>query len=254
MKFRSFPWRILTRNRYEQLVSASDEKEVLRKEKALLQELPETMAGFFLKNIPLSRSQNLQDLFFLWEMNRKKNGFFVEIGACDGLLFSNTLLLEKDYDWKGILVEPARCWHEALRKNRQSTISHAFIAGQSGQTVSFNETPQPEYSGAQQLAGQDHNADRRRGGRQYDVPTLSPGDLLGRHQAPSTIDFLSIDVEGGELDILSHFPFDRYDVGAICCEHNFTAQRQSIHELLVGKGYIRKYEKFSAYDDWYFRP
>lgn len=254
MKLRGFPWRILTRNRYDQLISASDEKEALLKEKAMLQELPEAMAGFFLKNIPQSCSQNLQDLFFLWEMNRKKKGFFLEIGACDGVLFSNTLLLEKKYGWNGILVEPGRCWHKALSKNRRCAISHAFIAGQSGNTVCFNETPEPEYSGAQQLADQDHNADRRRGGRQYDVPTLSPGDLLRQHQAPTQIDFLSIDVEGGEFDILSHFPFDRHNVGAICCEHNFTAQRKSIHSLLSDHGYIRKYENFSDYDDWYFRP
>jgi len=226
----------------------------LLSEKKMLQELPEPMAGFFLQNIPLSSSQNFQDLFFIWEMEKKKNGFFVEIGACDGLLFSNTLLLERNYGWKGILVEPARCWHAALSNNRRNTISHAFVSGQSGQTVLFNETPEPQYSGSQRLAGQDHNADRRRGGRQYDVQTLSPRDLLSRHQVPFKIDFLSIDVEGGELDILSHFPFDRHDVGAICCEHNFTAQREGIHQLLLAQGFIRKYEKFSAFDDWYFRP
>ena len=123
MNLQSFPWRILTRKRYERLVLESEERDKLLKDKSLLETLPEEMAGFFLKNIPLSNSQNLQDLFFIWELNKKKNGFFVEIGACDGVLFSNTLLLERNYGWNGILVEPARCWHEKLRNNRNSVIA-----------------------------------------------------------------------------------------------------------------------------------
>ena len=72
MNLRSFPWRILTRKRYERLVLESEERDKLLKDKNLLETLPEEMAGFFLKNIPLSNSQNLQDLFFIWELNKKK--------------------------------------------------------------------------------------------------------------------------------------------------------------------------------------
>ena len=252
MNLQSFPWRILTRKRYERLVLESEERDKLLKDKSLLETLPEEMAGFFLKNIPLSNSQNLQDLFFIWELNKKKNGFFVEIGACDGVLFSNTLLLERDYGWNGILVEPARCWHEKLRNNRNSVIAYDFIGAQSGETILFNEAPEAEFSGAHQLVKLDHNSNRRIGGFQYEIKTLSLKDLLERNQAPKNIDFLSIDVEGGELDILSHFPFNKHTIRAICCEHNFTSQRDKIYGLLLNKGYLRKYESLSGNDDWYF--
>jgi len=252
MKLRTFPWRILTRKRYDKLVLAAVEREKSLKEKNLLEKLPDEMAGFFLKNAPFSNSQNLQDLFFIWELNKKRNGYFVEIGVCDGLLFSNTLQLEKNYGWQGILVEPARCWHDALKRNRSSIICHDFIEAQSGKTILFNEAPEPEFSGAHQLLNQDYHANRRFGGLQYELNTLSLNDLLLLNRAPRNIDFLSIDVEGGEFDILSHFSFDQFCIRAICCEHNFTIQREKIYALLSEKGYERKYENLSGNDDWYF--
>ena len=56
-----------------------------------------------LKLAQLTQSQLLQELFVINFLNFKKKGFFVEFGACDGIFFSNTLLLEKFFFWKGIL-------------------------------------------------------------------------------------------------------------------------------------------------------
>lgn len=253
MNLRGFPWRVLTRKRYDRLRMAEEERVRVSRRFSFLEEMPEAMAGFFIKNFANSPAQLHQDLFVLWETRKKKNGFFVEIGACDGLLFSNTYLLEKEYGWKGILVEPASCWWNELGRNRQALISHDFIAGQSGKTVLFNQATQPEYSGAKERAEHDHNASRRAGGIEYPVQTLSLEDLLIRLQAPPVIDFLSIDVEGGEYDILSGYPFEKHSIRIIFCEHNFTPQREKIHTLLTGRGYQRRYEEFSGFDDWYFQ-
>ena len=57
-----------------------------------------------------SYAQIQQDLFILCELNFKRNGFFVEFGATDGIKLSNTYLLEKEFGWTGVLVEPARCY------------------------------------------------------------------------------------------------------------------------------------------------
>ena len=62
----------------------------------------------------MSKSQLGQDLKVLKFYNNKKNGFFVEIGASDGINLSNTYLLEKEYDWKGVCVEPIPYNYEKL--------------------------------------------------------------------------------------------------------------------------------------------
>jgi hypothetical protein len=63
-------------------------------------------------------SQIGQDLEVLRFYNYKKNGFFIEIGASDGILLSNTYLLERNYNWRGICVEPIPSNYELLCKNR----------------------------------------------------------------------------------------------------------------------------------------
>ena len=56
----------------------------------------------------------------LCKKSGKKN-FFVEFGATNGITHSNTYMLEKELNWDGILVEPARIWHEELIMNRKVT-------------------------------------------------------------------------------------------------------------------------------------
>ena len=67
------------------------------------------------------------------------------------------------------------------------------------------------------------------------------------------IDFLSIDTEGSEYEILQKFNFYKYQIKIICCEHNYTVNRNKIFKLLNSKGYKREYENLSQYDDWYFK-
>ena len=88
----------------------------------------------------------------------------------------------------------------------------------------------------------------------YRVETISLLDLLREHEAPRYIQYLSIDTEGSEYDILAAFDFDAYQFGLITVEHNFTANRQKLHALLTGHGYVRALEVHSRWDDWYFDP
>ena len=78
-------------------------------------------------------------------------------------------------------------------------------------------------------------------------------DLLASHNAPTEIDYLSIDTEGSEFAILEQFDFDRYDIKVITCEHNYTPLRQQIFDLLTAHGYRRKLEEHSKFEDWYVR-
>ena len=62
---------------------------------------------------------------------------------------------------------------------------------------------------------------------------------------------MSIDTEGSEFEILSAFNFEKYKFKVITCEHNFTSNGEKIFNFLTKKGYVRKYNNISKFDDWY---
>ena len=201
-----------------------------------------------------SRSQLFQDLFVVFLLKGKRNGFFVEFGATNGLDLSNTAILERDFHWKGILAEPAKCWHSALEGNRSAEIDHRCVWSQTGVTLDFKETECGELSTLTNLVEADFNRSGRINGKTYPVETISLNDLLKVHNSPKQIDYLSIDTEGSELEILRAFKFDDYEIGIITVEHNFREpDRQAISDLLTSKGYIRLFEAFSKFDDWYVK-
>lgn len=205
----------------------------------------------FMKSLMKSKSQLGQDLFVLSELGFKKNGFFVEFGAANGVDLSNTYFLEKEFRWGGILSEPATIWHEQLRSSRSCWIDTNCVWGISGQTLDFNETSVAELSTVDKYSSADLHREARKGGRRYKVPTISLNDLLARYDAPPVVDYLSIDTEGSEFEILSAFDFSRTKIRVITCEHNYTSMREKIFDLLSGHGYVRKHEPLSKFDDWY---
>ena len=205
----------------------------------------------FIQTIDLSQSQLWQDLFVLSELGFKKNGFFVEFGATDGMNLSNTFLLEKVFDWKGVLAEPARKWHHELKKNRSAIIENNCVWDKSNERLIFNETNEAEYSTIDHFSNADNHLKTRKNGIKYEVDTISLIDMLDKYNAPKEIDYLSIDTEGSEFEILSAFEFDKYKFNIITCEHNFTKNREKIFKLLTENGYERKYTDLSKYDDWY---
>jgi FkbM family methyltransferase len=210
--------------------------------------------SFCAANLARSRAQLFQDLFVVFALNAKRNGFFVEFGATNGLDLSNTAILEKDFEWKGVLAEPAKCWHEALKANRLATIDHRCVWSGTGDTLAFTETPMAEFSTLTTLVGSDGHLPNRANGKDYPVETVSLNDLLKGHNCPRQIDYLSIDTEGSELEILRAFKFDDYDISVVTVEHNFReSNRQALFDLLTSKGFVRLFEAFSQFDDWYVK-
>lgn len=198
-----------------------------------------------------SKSQIQQDIFAFSEIGIPDRGFFVEFGATDGVNLNNTWQMEKTLGWRGIVAEPARCWHAKLARNRGCAIEHRCVWSATGETLEFKEVSQPELSTLTCLQGQDLHAQTRGDNISYPVETLSLNDLLSSHGAPGTIDFLSIDTEGSELAILSALDHGRYRFRVIVCEHNHTPMREKIHDLLSQRGYRRRYPDLSRFDDWY---
>lgn len=215
--------------------------------------LPTAQTAQILQNLTKSKSQLRQDLFVLSELEFKKNGFFVEFGATDGILLSNTYLLEKEFNWTGILAEPAKCWHDDLSANRSASIETRCVWTNSGSTIDFNEVDLAGLSTISSFSSVDFHRDARKVGKTYEVETISLNDLLEKYSAPRQIDYLSIDTEGSEFEILNALDLNKYQFNVITCEHNFTRMRRDIHALLSRNGYVRKYVRLSQIDDWYTR-
>ena len=204
-------------------------------------------------NLANSKAQLFQDLFVLHELDGKREGYFVEFGATNGVDLSNTHLLEKQYGWHGLLAEPARCWHDALQRNRSSAIDFRCVWEKNGERLEFNEVPDAAFSTIAALSDKDFHSKKREHGTLYEVETVLLNDLLKQHDAPRRIDYMSIDTEGSEYDILKSFDFAAYDVRIITVEHNYTEHREKIYDLLGSNGYQRKFEEFSGWDDWYVK-
>jgi hypothetical protein len=78
--------------------------------------------------------------------------------------------------------------------------------------------------------------------------------LLRAHSAPREIDYLSVDTEGSELEILQAFDFANYNIKIMTVEHNFVEpNRQEVFKLLSGEGFVRVFEPLSKFDDWYVK-
>ncbi len=204
--------------------------------------------------LPRSKSQLRQDLFVLTEHKFKKQGFFVEFGATNGVDLSNSHLLVDGFDWKGILVEPAKVWINELRLNRpESHIETLCVWKETGSKIEFIEADASELSTLKMFLDKDVHSELRQKGKTYEVNTISLIDLLNKYEAPKRIDYLSIDTEGSEFEILNAFDFSEYTFDVITVEHNHTPQRELIYSLLTSKGYKRVYETISNIDDWYTR-
>jgi FkbM family methyltransferase len=250
---RKFGLEVISTRSYRQLANNVYSKSQVESQLQLFREVPETVFEELLKWVGESKSQLRQDLFVLWQTSFKTNGYFVEFGATDGISLSNTHLLETHFQWSGILAEPAEIWHQDLKRNRpNSQIDLRCVWQSTGCAVEFNETISPELSTIQEYANCDFHA-LSRGSRKnlYKVETISLQDLLVQYGAPHQIDYLSIDTEGSEFDILSAVDFTKYMFSIITVEHNFTESREKIFQLLSRNGYKRIFSQISKFDDWY---
>tara|TARA_B110000027_G_C16102243_1_gene293652 strand:- start:824 stop:1636 length:813 start_codon:yes stop_codon:yes gene_type:complete len=214
---------------------------------------------------PDSKSQLKQDLFVIDRLEFKEKGFFCELGAADGISFSNTWILEKKLNWDGLLIEASKQWKPHLIKNRNSKISYDCVWSKTGESINFNEVgdvskkisdksdefAKAMYSTIDQFSNKDIHSRLRKKGKKYKLEGITLTDLFQKFNVPKEIDYLSIDTEGSEFEILSVFDFDKYKIKIITVEHNYSKNREKIFKLLTNKSYERVLSNISEFDDWY---
>ena len=234
----------------------SKENEVAKIELMFLKGLAKQKGGVLFdkifENLTHSKSQNFQDIFVLSVLDFKEKGFFVEFGASNGIQLSNTYILEKNFGWNGILAEPAKYLHNDLIKNRNVHIDLDCVWLSTDEKVKFWELQKDPYCSGIPTYGKKIKKKVLRSKGEYFVRTISLKDLLRRYKAPYEIDYLSIDTEGTEFEIIQDFDFNKYKFNVISIEHNFnTLDRNKQFELLTSRGYKRVLESISKWDDWY---
>ncbi len=200
----------------------------------------------------LGRGQLLQDLWVLFETGMMRGGYFVEFGAADGSVHSNTLCLETEMGWSGLLAEPNSDCERLLRSNRSADIETRCVWRSSGEFIDFLIADDPELSTVATVGVCDmHTAARQKSQRVRKVETISLNDMLAAHNAPPVIDYLSVDAEGSELAILSAFDFSQHHIRLVSVEHNYRADGVLLDQLMRRNGFERRFVQFSGCDYWY---
>ena len=188
-----------------------------------------------------------QDLFVLFITDHKRQGFFVEFGAMDGLRASNTLLLERNHDWTGILSEPNTRFNRALADNRSCRLDLRCVSDRTGMKVPFQTADQSGFPGMIGHIYRENNSH----GQIIEVETVTLNDLLEQNGAPDHVDYISVDTDGSEPMIMRAFDFSKNSATIWSIEHNQEPWRDEIRQLMESHHYQRVLDKFSGYDDWY---
>ena len=203
----------------------------------------------------------------LWQVFRgRPGGYFIEVGAYDGVTLSNTYFLEQ-MGWHGLLVEPIRplCEKAATARGRSRAIHAACGKRGSRGTAKFTVAQNvPVLSFLH--ADQEHVDRCKREGAELveiDVPLVTLDDiLLNERKSPAPfggpwmpnggwrIDLVSIDTEGCELDVLDGFSLERFKPRILVIENDRPAGA-ALEPYLNGRGY-RKFHR-QKINDFYVR-
>ena len=179
-----------------------------------------------------------------------KNGFFLDVGSADGTFNSNSKALEQK-GWTGICVDP----FPTNMQDRSCQMFKEVVFSEAGKQVKFWTGGQGDkngfWGGIVDTLGYQAKAIMSTA-PSVELTTVTLGDILERAKAPRFIHFVVLDIEGGELNALKGFPFDKYKIGALAVEHfSVEPRRSEIGKLMDSHGYKRV---FTRYQNDYYVP
>ena len=201
-------------------------------------------------------SEHGQDRCVNNALKDKTQGVFVDIGGYDGVLGSNTLFFEQFRNWQGILIEPSASRLAAARAARRCTCIQAALGSSEGnaeflevvegftQMSGFLDTYDPALLDMVQ-------SDPRFNGNTYTLPRRTLAGLLREYRL-SRVDYISLDIEGGEIPVLESFPFNEFDIHYWSIENNkredriFEIMSENNYDLLEYAGQDEIYVKKSS--------
>ena len=191
----------------------------------------------------LSKSQIFQDLFAYFFSNCKKKGTFIEIGGGNGVDLSNSYILEKKFKWRGVICEPDSRLHSNILAKRKCFLETRPVSSSVNKNIYFY------FKGLyDSYASLSYSPSAKK------LKSISLNNLIKKYQLGKNIDYISIDTEGNELDIIKNFNFNKYNVKIFTIEHNFKKKiRERIYKILKKNNYQRVFKYISYMDDWYIK-
>jgi len=185
-----------------------------------------------------------QDIFALL-VNQFKKGFFVEIGANDGFTLSNTVYLEHHFEWEGLLIEANPKYTKSLKQRKAQAVMLAII----------DKEDNVDFRDAGLYGGVEATLDNSHPGKTDNCEVIKVSGntlscILEDYNAPNLVDFISIDVEGGELPIVRQMcELKKFRFKCGCIEHNFRSEDyDEMRSLLMQAGYQVFWEGQTQFD------
>jgi FkbM family methyltransferase len=174
-------------------------------------------------------------------LNSKRNGFFVEAGGYNGEELSNSLYFELERNWTGILIEAIPSYYkQILSKNRKIFSINCCISNKRPSVAKFQLAGY--LSNRINLINEDFQnrvdeSNRNKNKTIIYVPCFSLNTILKAINVDK-IDYFSLDVEGGELEVLKGIDFNKIDITTFSVEHNnYQDQKMGIKQLLESNNF-----------------
>ena len=191
--------------------------------------------SYLISNHNQSMTELYQDLFVLFCLDQKAKGKFLEFTK--NYDYSNSLLLEKKFDWEGVLVSSSNEINKTLDNTRPNCkiIDNYFSSNDSQSEYMFSDTSALDLQKP----------------KESQENFSSVNDIFLKYFDESPIDYMSIDTEGSEIKILEELDFKRFAPTIITVKHHFTQQQAKLDILLSQNNYLRFFKEHTQFDAWY---
>ena len=174
-------------------------------------------------------------------LNSKRNGFFIEAGGFNGEDLSNSLYFELERNWTGILIEAVPSLYQSiLSKNRKAFTINCCIANKKPFVARFQLASALSNRISQINEHFQNRVDKNIGTKKKTiiyVPCFSLNTIMKAINV-NKVDYFSLDVEGGELEVLKGIDFNKIQINTLSVEHNnYKEARYSINQYLKANNY-----------------
>lgn len=186
-------------------------------------------------------SQLGQEAFIIGFLGKRSNLRYLELGAYDPFMLSNTATLRETFNWTGLSIDPnPEVTAKFLKANLGESFKQVGVSG-TGQKGILVQNGALTYVEA---------LDKNTSGKSQEISLIGIRSLM---EEITALDYLSIDIEGREMEVLVNFPFEKLKPRAITVEHNHRKHdSEEISRIMEKNGYRQVLAEITDYESWFF--